>query len=172
MFLSARMTAMALLPVLWIATSDTSVSAKLMQEPEQRKAATTSETGAREMSPRPPLPRTNPDASGKYHVGDGVSAPQVIYSVDAQSTDKARKKGLGGTCVIGMLVDATGTPQDVHVITSIADSVAPKLRSIALGLDASAVSAAKQFRFKPAMYLGKAVPVETTAGITFNVLPY
>ena len=27
-------------------------------------------------------PQQNPDASGKYHVGDGVSPPKLLYAVD------------------------------------------------------------------------------------------
>ena len=52
--------------------------------------------------------RPNPDASGKYHVGDGVSAPRLIYAPDPEFTDKARRKKLGGTVVVSLTVDAAG----------------------------------------------------------------
>ena len=116
-----------------------------------------------------PKPRPNPDASGIYHVGDGVSAPQITYSVDPEFTDKARKKKISGTCTIGLVVDSRGNPRDVHVVKSIAESVPPKLRSDAQGLDERAVESVKQYKFKPGEFQGKAVPVETTVGINFRI---
>src|ERR1700751_917103 len=91
------MMAALLFMVAGMAGSSASASAKPLQETEQRAPAASGKTEG-----------PNPDASGKYHVGDGVSAPQVIYSVDAEFTDKARKKKLNGTCTVGLLVDATG----------------------------------------------------------------
>lgn len=135
----------------------TSQHASAQQESDQEAASTPQST------------QPNPDTSGKYHVGDGVTTPRAIYKVDPEFTDKARKKKLGGTCVIGMVVDTTGTPQDVHVVKSIAEGIAPKLRSVALGLDANAIDAAKQYRFKPAMFQGTAVPVEITVDITYRI---
>ena len=59
-------------------------------------------------------------------------------------------------------------PQDVHVVKSIAES-SPKLRSVAQGLDANAVNAAKQYRFKPATYQGKPVPYELKVEINYRI---
>jgi hypothetical protein len=49
--------------------------------------------GAREVQP-------NPNSSGIYHVGGGVSAPTLTWSVDPEFSDKARKKKLHGKCVV------------------------------------------------------------------------
>lgn len=68
-----------------------------------------------------------------------------------------------------MVVDSGGTPQDVHVVKSIAES-SPKLRSVAQGLDANAINAAKQYRFKPATYQGKPVPYELKVEINYDLL--
>jgi len=116
-----------------------------------------------------PKPRPNPDASGVYHAGLGVSPPHAIYSVDPEFSDEARKKKLGGSCVIGLVVDTTGTPQDVHVVQSLAEGVAPKLRSAAQSLDEKAVEAVKRYKFKPAMYQGKAVPYELKVEVYFRI---
>jgi TonB family protein len=113
--------------------------------------------------------RPNPDASGIYHPGKGVTPPRIIYSVDPQFTDNARKKKLGGTCIVRMVVDTTGAPQDVHVVKSIAEGVPPKLRSVAQGLDEKAIEAVKQFRFKPGIYQGKAVPTEINVEVNFRI---
>jgi TonB family protein len=142
-------------------------SARGMPGSEPRASASL-ETDGQAASTQPPSPRPNPDASGKYHIGDGVSAPRFIYSVDPEFTDKARHKKLSGTCTIGMLVDETGRPQDVHIVKSIAVSATAKLRSTAEGLDANAVEAARQYRFTPATYQGKPVPVEITVEIYFR----
>jgi len=66
-------------------------------------------------------------------------------------------------------VDSRGNPQDVHVVKSIAESVPPKLRSDAQGLDEKAVEAVRQYKFKPGEFQGKAVPVETTLEINFRI---
>jgi TonB family protein len=156
-----------LLAVSGITGSTASAKAKPLQGTEQRGTTASAKTGGQETATPPSRP--NPDASGKYHIGDGVSAPQVIYSVDAEFTDKARKKKLSGTCIVGLLVDATGMPQDVHIVKSAAESAAPKLRSAAQSLDEKSIEAVKQYKFKPAMFQGKAVPVETTVEIAYRI---
>lgn len=110
----------------------------------------------------------NPDASGIYHGGKGVTPPLLIYSVDPEFTDKARKKKLSGTCIVSMVVDVTGTPQNVQVVESIASSN-PKLQSAAKGLDENAIKAARQYRFKPGTYQGKPVPVEIKVEIDYRI---
>jgi TonB family protein len=109
-------------------------------------------------------PRPNPDAAGRYHVGDGVSAPQLVYAPDPEFTDKARKKKLAGTVVVSLTVDATGKPQDVRISRSLAEGVSKKLRPIALGMDENAVKAVTEYRFKPAEFQGKPVPVTLQVG--------
>jgi TonB family protein len=113
--------------------------------------------------------RPNPDASGKYHVGDGVSAPQLIYAPDPEFTDKARRKKLGGMLVVSLTVDAAGKPQDVRVTRSLAEGVSKKLRPIALGMDENAVKAVKEYRFEPAQFQGKPVPVETSVEVDYRI---
>jgi TonB family protein len=113
--------------------------------------------------------KPNPDASGKYHVGDGVSAPKLIFAPDPEFTDKARRKKLGGMLVVSLTVDAAGKPQDVHVSRSMAEGLSKKLRPIALGLDENAVKAVKEYRFEPATFQGKPVPVETAVEVNFRI---
>ena len=132
-----------------------SASAKPVQETQQPKTAAPQENAGKGTSPSTPTPRPNPDASGIYHVGDGVSAPQISYSVDPEFTDKARKKKISGTCTIGLVVDSRGNPRDVHVVKSIAESVPRKLRSDAQGLDEKAVEAVKLYKFKQACLKGR-----------------
>lgn len=133
------------------------------------QATAPSATAEQEGSLVPHQARPNPDASGQYHVGDGVLGPRLIYSVDPEFTEKARRKKLGGTCLVSILVDTEGNPQDVRVVKSIASTAAPSLRDTAAGLDEKAVEAAKQYKFKPATFQGKPVPVEVKVEIGFRI---
>jgi len=118
-------------------------------------------------SVRPPQP--NPDATGQYHVGDGVTAPRVVFTVEPEFTAEARKAKVQGDCLVGLTVDEEGRPQKVTVVRSIADSVPPKRRSAALSLDAKAIEAVKEYRFKPAMFGDKPVPVEVRMVVDFQI---
>ena len=80
-------------------------------------------------------------------IGHGVSAPQVTHQVPPDLS------GLPGgrterEAVVNLIVDERGLPQNVHVI-----------QSAGTEMDAQAVRAVKQYRFKPAKENGKPVPV-------------
>jgi len=95
---------------------------------------------------------------GVMSVGGGVSAPQVIYSVDPQFTPQARQADYQGTVAIQLIVDAEGRPQDIHVV-----------RHLAMGLDEKAIEAVRQFRFRPAMYEGHPVAVQMIIEVGFHL---
>ena len=97
---------------------------------------------------------------GVYQVGNGVSAPVVTYSVEAEFSDEARRAKYEGTVLIGLIVDAQGHPQNVHVV-----------RSLGMGLDEKALEAVRQYRFKPAFnkMLGKPVPVMVNIEVNFRL---
>jgi TonB family protein len=114
-------------------------------------------------------PRPNPDASGKYHLGDGVTAPKLIFSVDPEFTDQARHKRLQGVVIVALTVDTAGNSQDVRVARSLAQDVSKKYKQIALGLDDNAVAAVKQYRFQPGQFQGKPVPVEIQVKVNYRI---
>jgi TonB family protein len=116
-----------------------------------------------------PTPRPNPDASGKYHVGDGVTAPKLIHSVEPKFSRQARTMKAKGDCLVALTVDSYGMPTNVHVIKSFADSVDEKLREAALSLDENSVKAVEKYRFEPATYQGNPVPVELRVQVHFSV---
>ena len=70
---------------------------------------------------------------------------------------------------MSLTVDATGKPQNVRVSRSLAEGVSKKLRPIALGQDEKAVMTVKEYRFEPAEFQGKPVPVETTVEIDYRI---
>jgi bla regulator protein blaR1 len=92
-----------------------------------------------------------------YHVGGDVSAPKLVYAPDPQFTERARRAKYQGVCVISTVVDAQGNPTQVQVV-----------RPLGMGLDKKAVEAVKQYRFTPAMRLGKPVAVEVKIEVNFR----
>jgi bla regulator protein blaR1 len=92
-----------------------------------------------------------------YHVGGDVSAPQLIFSVDPQFSEEAKRAKYQGVCVISLVVDAEGNPQRVQIV-----------RHLGKGLDKKAVEAVKQYRFKPGMLNGNPVAVEVNIEVNFR----
>jgi TonB family protein len=96
---------------------------------------------------------------GIERIGGRVSAPTILHSVDPEFSDEARRAKYQGLCLISLIVDAQGNPQDIHVA-----------RVLGMGLDEKAIEAVKQFKFKPAMKDGKTpVPVRMTIEINFHL---
>ena len=114
-------------------------------------------------------PKPNPDANGKYHVGDGVTAPQLLYKVDPEFTKKAKKRKINGITIINLIVDTDGNPTNVHVLHSMADSADKKHRAAALSLEQAALDAVKQYKFDPATLQGKPVRVELNVEVNFKI---
>jgi len=114
-------------------------------------------------------PRPNPDSSGIYHAGDGVTDPKLIYSVEPEFSEKALKKKVGGDCYVTLTVRTDGPPTDVHVTKSIADTVSKKEREAALTLDQNAVKAVAQYRFEPATYHGAPVPYRLAVEVNYQL---
>ena len=86
---------------------------------------------------------------GPRRIGGGVSAPVLIYSVEPEFSEEARKAKVAGNVLVNLWVDQNGNPSHVHVI-----------RGVGMGLDEQAVKAVRQYRFRPAMENGKPVLVE------------
>lgn len=95
---------------------------------------------------------------GLYHVGGGVTPPRLIYQVDAEFSDEARKAKYQGQCVVQVIVDTNGIPRNPRVV-----------RALGMGLDQKAIDAVKQYRFKPAMLGGRPVPVEIDVLVDFHI---
>ncbi len=95
---------------------------------------------------------------GVMEVGGGVSAPKVIYQVDPEFSEEARKAKFSGDVYVSVIVDEQGRPTHVHVE-----------RGVGMGLDEKAVEAVKQYKFKPAMLKGKPVKVAVDVNVVFNI---
>ncbi|MBM3724708.1 MAG: energy transducer TonB [Acidobacteria bacterium] len=96
---------------------------------------------------------------GVYRVGGGVSAPQVIFKVEPEYSEEARKAKFQGTVVLFVVVDDKGNPRDLRVI-----------RPLGLGLDEKAIEAVQKWRFRPGMKDGRPVAVQATIEVNFRLL--
>jgi TonB family protein len=119
----------------------------------------------------PPLPQSNspnwsdplaklgliPAATVPTAAASGVSDPVVIFKVDPESSEEARKARLTGTVVLSIVVDQTGGASDIHVV-----------KSLGMGLDEKAMEAVQKWKFKPAMKGGHAVNMGATITANFN----
>lgn len=96
---------------------------------------------------------------GLYHIGGGVSAPVAIFTPEAEFSDEARRAKYQGVCLISLIVDAQGNPQNPRVI-----------RALGMGLDEKALEAVRKYKFKPAMKDGRTpVPVMITIEVNFRL---
>jgi len=95
---------------------------------------------------------------GLRQVGGSVSMPKVIYSVDPEFSEEARKAKVSGDVAVSLWVDEHGNPTHVRV-----------MHGMGMGLDEKAVEAVKQYRFKPAMENGRPVKVEMYVVVNFHI---
>jgi len=96
---------------------------------------------------------------GLFRIGGGVSAPVPIVSPEAEFSDEARRAKYQGVCLVSLIVDAQGNPQNPRVI-----------RALGMGLDEKALEAVRKYKFKPAMKDGKTpVPVMITIEVNFRL---
>lgn len=111
-------------------------------------------------------------SGGVFPVGNGVTAPRVLSSVDPVYTPEARAAGITGNCTISLVVNAQGNPEQVRVARSIEEGLSPNLnfdlRHAAESLDQSAVGAVSKYRFAPATYQGKPVSVSVNIEVRFQ----
>ena len=91
-------------------------------------------------------------------VGEGVTPPRVLNSIDPSSNEYAQKYGIAGMELLRTVVDATGVPRQMAIA-----------RPIGFGLDEKAVEAIKNSHFRPATLNGQPVPVVVDLVVTFRI---
>src|ERR1039458_6338295 len=96
---------------------------------------------------------------GAFRVGNGVTAPVLLYKKEPEYSEEARKAKYQGTVVLYVQVDPSGKAINMKV-----------LRSLGLGLDEKAMEAVKQWKFKPGYKDGKPVTVEAQIEVNFRLL--
>jgi TonB family protein len=121
----------------------------------------------------PPAPRKPPQteeipftknlqiAEGTHpvlHVGGDVKAPQPTFTPEPQYSEIARYEKFQGTLVVNLIVGSDGVVHRLHVV-----------RPLGLGLDESAESMIKTWRFLPATKAGQPVAVEMNVEVGFHL---
>jgi TonB family protein len=95
-----------------------------------------------------------------YEPGDGVSLPTVVREVKPVYPQQAQTARIQGAVLLAAAVLPDGTVGDVTVLRSL-DTI--------YGLDAAAVTAAKQWLFSPGTKDGTPVAVRVTMEFTFRL---
>lgn len=96
---------------------------------------------------------------GAYRIGGGVSAPSLVYKVEPEYSEEARKAKFQGSVLLQVVVDDKGNPRDIRVV-----------RPLGLGLDEKAIEAVQKWRFRPGLLNNKAVPVQAMIEVNFRLL--
>jgi periplasmic protein TonB len=96
---------------------------------------------------------------GVYRVGGGVTAPAVLYKIDPEYSEEARKAKYQGVVVLYVEVDPSGRAVNPRVV-----------RSLGLGLDEKAIEAVRKWKFRPGYKDGHPVTVAATIEVNFRLL--
>ena len=96
---------------------------------------------------------------GAFRVGGGVSQPAVIYKIDPEYSEEARKAKYSGTVLLQLIVDVDGKAKNIRV-----------MKGVGLGLDEKAVEAVQKWKFAPGKKNGQPVPVYATVEVNFRLL--
>ena len=95
-----------------------------------------------------------------YFPGNGVSLPIVLKEVKPDYTDSAKQAKVHGAVMLDCVVARNGIPTDIVVTQSL---------DTAHGLDAEAVRALKQWRFRPGLKDRRPVAVKVSIEMTFTL---
>ncbi|MES1243508.1 MAG: TonB family protein [Acidobacteriota bacterium] len=97
-------------------------------------------------------------AGTPYRVGGEVTRPEKVSGDGPQYSELARRARVTGVVIVEAVIDEQGNVTDTRV-----------LKGLPMGLDRMAVDALKTWKFKPATFRGKAVPVYYTLTINFQL---
>src|SRR5579864_1136426 len=95
---------------------------------------------------------------GVFTVGNGVTAPHVIYDPAPEYSTEARQAKHQGTVVLWAIIGPDGRPRDLRVY-----------RSLGMGLDEKAMEAVRTWRFRPATKDGNPVAVQIEVEVNFHL---
>jgi TonB family protein len=103
-----------------------------------------------------PIERRLPGSTPRNNAS--MQKPIVLYEVTPEYTEAARNAKLSGTVKIHLTANERGYPINISVV-----------RGLGMGLDENAVEAVRQYRFRPAMLDGQAVPFDLYVDVNFEV---
>jgi protein TonB len=88
-----------------------------------------------------------------------TTPPKLIYKIEPEFSEEARKAKFQGTVILSIEVDESGRATNLRVISS-----------PGLGLDQKAIEAVAQWRFRPASQGGKPVASSARVEVNFHLL--
>ncbi|MDH3283406.1 MAG: energy transducer TonB [Acidobacteriota bacterium] len=102
-----------------------------------------------------------PPVSGPLIPGiGGVSEPELVSRIEPEYPELARRARIQGKVILRAIIKKDGTVRDIEVLKEPAAN---------LGFSASAVSAVKQWRYRPATQNGRPVDVYFTVVVTYTL---
>ncbi len=96
--------------------------------------------------------------NGWYRPGGGVIAPELVRRVEPLYPDEIRKLHIDGLVILQVAIGASGAVEDVRL-----------LRSLTPELDTAAMTAVRQWQYKPAMLDRNAVPSLINVPVLFKL---
>ena len=84
--------------------------------------------------------------------------PRAVFASEPEYSDEARKANYRGFCTLKIVVGTDGRASNIRVVGH-----------AGMGLDENAVGAVKKWKFDPATFDGKPVPVEVTVEMVFHL---
>lgn len=95
---------------------------------------------------------------GIYHIGGGVSRPELVSKTDPEFSDEARKAKYQGTVTLNVVVGPDGRVHDARVVIP-----------LGMGLDEKAIESVKHWTFQPAKKDGHPVAVYAQIQVDFRL---
>jgi TonB family protein len=129
-----------------------------------KRDESTAQIGPDDLSPdvplEPPEDIEKRIAAGEFFPSSSreVKYPRAVYSPEPEYSEPARKAKYQGTCILGLIVGADGTPLSVWIT-----------RPLGLGLDEKAIQAVQKWRFDPATKDGAPVAVLLNVEVSFHL---
>jgi TonB family protein len=105
------------------------------------------------------IPAASPSPENVYRIGGGVSQPTILFKIEPEYSEEARKAKWQGTVSLSVVVSQFGEAQSIKVV-----------RSLGLGLDEQAIEAVQKWVFKPGRKDGQPVSVYANIQVTFKLL--
>lgn len=102
---------------------------------------------------------TTPEVNGRaLHIGNRMSPPKIVYDPQPQYSQLAREAGEQGTCILTLMVDASGSAKNIHIS-----------KPLGYGLDEQAVRTVETWKFEPARRNGEPISIYASVAIAFRL---
>jgi TonB family protein len=99
-------------------------------------------------------------AAQVFKVGNGITAPMLLYRVEPSYSEQARALKVAGRVTLSVTVDTDGLAKNIQVT-----------QALGYGLDEQAVEAVMEWKFKPATnQAGLPVPIRAQIQVNFRLL--